>query len=218
MQAMRFPNRILLLMGIFFSCVELFAQKTPSKMFCKLSGPEKAWVIFHPFIAKKTWKITEQARMETKSLLLDPRLDGDEDGGQLDAFRHAFWMASLSQKICWRKALKLGIAHEKGNYKKFKKHLTEDNSIADSMATVMDLFNNAFGIELSRNKPNFASDSLRETLILSILKGDLRILWKNEEGKSLNCEGDLLKDNKEQIIWKSDRCLVPSDRKRKPTD
>ena len=100
---MRFPNRILLLVGIFFSCVELFAQKTPSKMFCKLSGPEKAWVIFHPFIAKKTWKITEQARMETKSLLLDPRLDGDEDGGQLDAFRHAFWMASLSQKICWRK-------------------------------------------------------------------------------------------------------------------
>ncbi|MBK6839510.1 MAG: hypothetical protein IPG90_15685 [Bacteroidetes bacterium] len=66
-----------------------------------------------PVHRKKTWKITEQARMETKSLLLDSRLDGDEDGGQLDAFRHAFWMASLSQKICWRKALKLGIAHEK---------------------------------------------------------------------------------------------------------
>ena len=208
---MRFPNRILLLVGIFFSCVELFAQKTPSKMFCKLSGPEKAWVIFHPFIAKKTWKITEQARMETKSLLLSTI-------SPISAIDNALWMASLSQKICWRKALKLGIAHEKGNYRKFKKHLLEDNSLADSMATVMDLFNNAFGIELSRNKPNFASDSLRETLILSILKGDLRIIWKNEDGNSLKCEGGLLKDNMEQIIWKSDRCLVPSDRKRKPTD
>jgi hypothetical protein len=136
-------------------------------------------------------------------------------GSQLMHFDMPFGWLHLVRK--YGKRLKL-CAHEKGNYKKFKKHLTEDNSIADSMATVMDLFNNAFGIELSRNKPNFASDSLRETLILSILKGDLRIIWKNEDGNSLNCEGDLLKDNKEQIIWKSDRCLVPSDRKRKPTD
>ena len=95
--------------------------QTKWKSFRTLSGPEKYWIITHPFIAKKVWKITSHTLAITKEVINDSLLDGDEAGGQVDAFRHAFWIASLSQKICWRKALSLGKAHEKGNYRSFKK-------------------------------------------------------------------------------------------------
>ena len=43
----------------------------------------------------------------------------DNNGGALDAFKHAFWMARLTQGIGHRASLSLGKAHEKGNYKAF---------------------------------------------------------------------------------------------------
>jgi len=44
-------------------------------------------------------------------------LDGDASGGQVDAFRHAYWMARLHQEIGKRAAFSLGKSHEKENWK-----------------------------------------------------------------------------------------------------
>ena len=51
------------------------------------------------------------------------------------------------------------------------------------MASVMDMYNNNFGIELSRKNKYLVSDSLKELIIMEILSGNLRMLWKNENGK-----------------------------------
>src|SRR4051812_15084088 len=104
----------LLLFLLLISASAATAQEKLCKEFKKLSCPEKKWVLFHPFVAKKTFVFTQQARDASKEMIKDASLDGDENGGQVDAFRHAYWMALLSQNICWRKARWLGYAHEKG--------------------------------------------------------------------------------------------------------
>lgn len=196
----------------------LSAQNNLRHSFRSLSAPEKRWVIFHPFIAKKSWHLTQQARAETKLVTNDSRLDGDSNGGQVDAFRHGYWMALLSREICWRKARSLGKAHEKGNFRSFKKHTLEDSALPDSMASVMDAFNNAFGIEQSRTQKALPDSALKEAIIQAILNGKLRILWKNTDGRFLDCKGDVVPDPVILFSWSQVRCLVPSDTRPKSRD
>src|SRR6185295_19637862 len=66
-------------------CSHAFATEKPSKAFHHLSCPEKRWVIFHPFIAKKAYRLTQQAKAVAKEMAKDSLLDGDENGGQVDA-------------------------------------------------------------------------------------------------------------------------------------
>ena len=108
------------------------------------------WVLFHPFKAKKAQIISEEAYRVADSIKNSPLLDGDASGGQVDAFRHAFWMASLRQKIGEKAARSLGISHEKENYKTHKKKKLEDGVIPDKISSTMDLFNNEIGLSLTK--------------------------------------------------------------------
>src|SRR4051812_30874644 len=85
-----------------FALGNLCAQ-SPSGSFHQLSRAEKNWVFMHPFIAKKAFHCAERARFVTDSMRSNGILK-DGNGGQLDAFRHAYWMALLTQKISSRKA------------------------------------------------------------------------------------------------------------------
>ena len=69
------------------------------RKFSKLSSPEKCWVIFHPFKAKRAYRISIEAQRVSDSIQQTNLLDKDKNGGQVDAFRHASWMASLAQRI-----------------------------------------------------------------------------------------------------------------------
>ena len=91
---------------------------------------------------KKALVISELSREKTNEIILDQALKGSGNSGQVDAFRHAFWMANLTKEIGWRRAKRLGLAHEKGNYKAYKKRKSEDGEIPDKMSSEMDLFNN----------------------------------------------------------------------------
>ncbi|HRS40336.1 MAG TPA: hypothetical protein P5292_14240, partial [Bacteroidia bacterium] len=59
----------------------------------RLSKAEKRWVIGHLFVAKRAYRISLEARDLATKLEQDARLDHDKDGGEVDAFRHAYWMA-----------------------------------------------------------------------------------------------------------------------------
>src|SRR5690242_2677899 len=132
--------------------------------YCSLSAPEKWWVIWHPFVAKKAYRISLEARTVADSLRTSPVLDGDANGGQVDAFRHSYWMARLSQSMCWKKARSLGKAHEKGNYKSFKKGKMEEGTLPDSASGAMDLYNNKVGIEIGRSMPELPRDSIQRVV------------------------------------------------------
>lgn len=192
-----------------FVSISFNAQST-MKSFFKLSCPEKWWVIGHPFVAKKVQKISNYSVFVSDSLKKDTILDGDPAGGQIDAFRHAFWMCLLTQNIGWRRAKKLGKAHEKGNYKDFKKHRKEEGILPDKISSDMDIANNDVGIQLGMDYPHVSRDSVKQIIIEKIKAGELLIIFKDEHGNYLNCDSTIIDITQYLGKWEIPKCLVSS--------
>lgn len=202
--------RLLILFLFLISADGILAQSLSAQFF-KLSCAEKTWVVTHPFKAKKAFSITQEAREETKIILQENLLDSFPHGGRLDAFRHTYWMARLTQCIGSRAARSLGTAHEKGNYRSFRKGRTEDGALQDQTAVEMDLFNNEQGIQLGIINSQSSCDSLRTIIVTAIHNGQLKILKRSESGQLTNCEGDIISISKRsKKDWKLPYCLVPS--------
>jgi hypothetical protein len=193
---------------IFFLFSQQTFSQTPS--FKKLSCPEKRWVFFHPFAAKKAFRITVEARVVSKQMENDSLLDHDADGGQVDAFRHAFWMGRLAQEMCWRKAGRLGKAHERGNYLDFKKRRTGEETFTDSIASAMDVFNNNVGLEAGRKNKKLSSEEMKTLIVKKIRNGEMEIILKDRNGNSLSCERKILDLKMYSGIWNIPRCLTRS--------
>lgn len=186
------------------------------RKFSKLSSPEKCWVIFHPFKAKRAYRISNEVQRVSDSIQQTNLLDKDKNGGQVDAFRHAFWMASLAQRIGRRSAKSLGKAHEKGNYRQYKKGKIEDGSLPDFKSSEMDLQNNQIGIEIYRKNKKASKQELIQIIIQQIKSGKLKILKKDKNGYYLNCNGSLIPKNEYYGKWKNSKCLIPSIKGQKP--
>ena len=179
--------------------------------FWKLSFPEQRWVVFHPFAAKKAWRISEYVREVTDSVKKDTILIGDGNAGQVDAFRHTFWMALLVQEISWKKARRLGIVHEKGNKRDFKKKRLEDKQLPDSISCEMDLFNNSVGIRIGKTHRDTSGKALKNIVIRAVLEGECKIIKRDKNGNFLDGSGNALKPEEWQGKWGNMRCLVWSD-------
>jgi hypothetical protein len=185
------------------------------KKFSQLSRPEKFWVIRHPFIAKKTLTITQKVLLVTDSIAKTTTLDGDKSGGQVDAFRHAYWMASLAQNIGWRKALKLGRAHEKANHIDFKKHRLEEGQHPDKASGDMDIYNNKVGIEIAKANKKLIRHEMQQEVTSSILAGKMKIIKKDSLGNFLGENNNIIPADSLKGKWNNGKCLVNSDWKRK---
>ncbi len=192
----------------FFIIQYSFAQS-----FTSLSRPEKWWVITHPFVACKAKKLTQIARNESRKLEGDTILDRDPDGGQVDAFRHSYWMALLSQNFCWKKAIKLGMAHEKGNYLQFKNGIKEDKNLPDSIAGAMDLFNNYIGVAIGCNNKLSSEEEIKKIVLNEIVSGKMRIIKKDNNKNPLDCNDKIINLASYDHIWNIPKCLVRSDNK-----
>jgi hypothetical protein len=180
--------------------------------FFRLSRYEKWWVISHPFVAHRAFKITNEARLETEIVLNDSLLDHDPFGGQVDAFRHSYWMARLAQEMRWKKALRLGKAHEKGNYLDFKKkRRDEEGLLPDSVSGAMDLFNNQVGVSIGCNLKAATKAELITEIKSAIRSGKMKVIRKNSAGKSMKCNGEIINDAEFVNIWNIPKCLVSSD-------
>ena len=187
--------------------VTAFSQKSNWKKFRQLSGPEKCWVIFHPFVAKKALKVTEESRIVTKEIKKEKLLKGNGNGGQVDAFRHTYWMANLTLEIGSNKAKSLGNAHEKGNYKDYKKHKLEDGVIPDKVGSDMDYFNNEVGINIGELTTEF---DLKEVVVEAVKEGRCKIIKTDDEGNFLDVEDNTIPMEKLKGTWENEKCLVNS--------
>lgn len=183
------------------------AQDSNFQKFKKLSGPEKCWVIWHPFVAKKAYRITKIARQATSEIKKDSILLGTGNGGQIDAFRHAYWMAVLTSEIGWRRSKKLGKAHEKGNYKDYKKRRNEDGVVPDKISSEMDLHNNLIGIEIGKTR---GVVDLKKEVVDAVKSGQCKIIKTDSFGNYLNCNGDIIPTEILKGKWGNDKCLVNS--------
>ena len=180
------------------------------KQYIQLSRPEKLWVVSHFFIARKTADVIATSINQVEHYNIHFKLDGINNGGNLDAFRHAYSMAILSKKIGKKKALSLGKAHEKGNYIQFKKGKFEDGILPDYASTEMDLFNNLIGAEIGKIHAICSNDSIANIILMSIKNGDLRMLNIDKKGNYLNCKHEIIEFPLKRKAWFTARCVVPS--------
>ncbi|MBP7497959.1 MAG: hypothetical protein KA792_09880 [Bacteroidales bacterium] len=203
---------LLVIICLLFLSFSAKAQKLKIfKSYARLSRPEKCWVIKHPFIAKRVLKLSLYARQQTDSLKHIKYLDADDNGGQLDAFRHSYWMALLAQKISCRKALALGKAHEKGNYLDFKHKRLEDGTLPDKISSEMDLCNNKEGVCIGRFYGIADKFKLRDIVIDSLKAGKMKIIKKNISGGFLDKDNNIIPLDSLTMRWINAKCLVNSD-------
>jgi len=182
------------------------------RFFWKQSAPHKMWVLFHLCKAKRASEISFEATRVSDSIAKTDLLDQDKAGGQADAFRHAYWMARLHQKIGKCAALSLGKAHEKANYKTFKKNKFEDGILPDQASKEMDLFNNKVGLGFTKKGISVARNEMINQIINAILKGDLKVIKKDSLGNYLTCDGEIIPPAALGHSWQNNKCLVPSNK------
>lgn len=202
-------NRTFFLLLLLYPSFSLPAQSLLSK-FARLSTPEKCWTLLHPFVARKAFHATVQSQHITDSIKSSAVIGLDNSGGQLDAFKHAYWIASVSNAIGPRKALKLGRAHEKGNWIQFKKHRLEDQELPDSVSSCMDLFNNEQGARAVKEQPGMTTIQLQKKIMELLLTGELRCILKNGKGQYLTCDGSVIIVKEWFGKWNVPKCLVVS--------
>lgn len=178
--------------------------------FFDLSGPKRSWVIFHPFKAQKSSEISKETNRVSDSIKKTNLLDGDGSGGQVDAFRHAYWMARLSQEIGSSAAKSLGEAHEKENYLTYKKRKLEDGVVPDKISSDMDLWNNNQGLKLISENKKITKERLIYKIAEAIKAGKMKIIKKNRKGNFLTCDGDLISYQSLKGKWINNKCLVKS--------
>ena len=184
-----------------------FSAQSSFSQFRKLSRPEKTWALFHPFIVKKAFQITKKVLTEVDSVKKSGTIGTDNNGGALDAFKHAYWMASLTHVIGSKRALKLGKAHEKGNYLQYKKHLLEDSILPDSVSSEMDIRNNEAGAYSILKCNNVSQITIQKKIMDALKQGKLTIIKKDEQGNFLTCDGVIIPMKEWLGKWNIPKCL-----------
>ncbi len=196
---------------IIFLFLSFYAHsQSDLKSFFALSGPKKSWVLLHTLKAKKAYEISVEVTRIADSISKTNLLDGDASGGQVDAFRHAYWMARLRQEIGKSAAKSLGKAHEKENYLMFKNNEKEDGIFPDEISSKMDLYNNNQGLLLISKNSDISKSGLIYRIINAIHEGKMKIIKKDANGNFLTCDGKLISEDSLKGKWKNNKCLVSS--------
>lgn len=197
-------------MRFFFITIYLTIYLSLQAQVPKASGYEWRWAVFHPVAAVKVRKISRQCEQLAKPQLLSQQLDSFNNGGRADAFRHCFFMAAYAQKIRIKKLRKLGIAHEKNNYRQFLRSKNEEGEVPDSLGSVMDLQNNELGFTLGAGNRQLPLEELMKRCLQEIRAGKAVIMKRNSKGRYLDCSGKELDLTSYSHSWSIPKCLVSS--------
>ncbi len=193
------------LLGI---CILFSMAASGQKSIWKRTGTaEKIWVITHPFIAGKAYRISKKVLVVMDSLKKANYFEGNTlSGSKCDAVRHAYWMATLTNQIGKRRALKLGKAHEKKNRKDFDKGVLEERFMPDQAAMNMDLKNNEKGAEIALKFEN----QLLEKVLTALRNGELWWIKQNEKGEFLDVNSSVIPLIEWSGKWNNQRILIPT--------
>ena len=187
----------------------LFSNSSLAQLsaFKKLYKPERLWVMRHPFVSSKALRLTKQVLNICGSEEVKKQLDTLSSGGKLDAFRHIYWMAMLTEALGEKRAHSLGVAHEKANYIQYQQKLVEERELPDYPSSVMDSLNNLIGIQLGINwKKNNQKGNWKE-VVDTILAGECYILKRDQLGNYLTCNDSII-PRSDLKIWRNDKCVV----------
>lgn len=173
-----------------------------------ISKYEYRWALWHPFAALKIKKQLPKAMFVYKTVKQQKSLDTLENGGKLDAFRHTYTMAYFARVVKVKKLRKLGIAHEKGNKLQFLQKTLEFGERPDSSACEMDLRNNELGFVLGKENNRLTDQELKVLILNEINNGKAWYLKRNQAGKYIDCEGNVLNLEDFKGKWSVPKCLI----------
>ena len=176
--------------------------------FKKQPFPLKIWAITHPFKVKKAYKISLEAQKVSDSISNSNLFERSISEGKNDAFRHAYWMALLNQKIGKNAAISLGKAYERANKRTFRKRKLEEGILPDKASKKMDLYNNKKGVLYTQKKVTISKKALVYKVINAVYKGDLKMIKRDSLGNYLTCKGEIIPLQKLKHTWKNNKCLV----------
>ncbi len=172
----------------------------------RIGSAEKVWVLSHPFVAKKAFRVTQSVLEVMDSFKGINYFEGNtESGSKADAVRHAYWMAELTGKIGKRRSLKLGNAHEKRTNEISKKGRLEKQFLPDYAAMQMDLKNNAKGAEIGQNTAKPLDEVLK-----SLQNGEIFWIKQNKKGEFLDRNNQVIPFKEWSGKWENERVLVPT--------
>jgi len=118
----------------------------------------------------------------------------------------------LSQHVSWRKARRLGNAHEKGNYLDYKKHRLEEGTLPDKISSDMDLWNNDVGLQIGKMNAKISSDSLKTIVIGYIRNGKMKIIKKGSLGEFLDINNKIIPADSLKGKWENQKVLINSNK------
>lgn len=189
---------------------EAYAQFMES--YHELSKPEQKWVKRHPWAAFRTHAIPDTVKAEAKRRLKDKELDGDLEGGMVDAFKHTLWMALTAQKIGFEKAILLGQAHEDGNRLEFESDPTRKKTPQDSIASRMDMLNNIVGARIGVDNPDASFNTLADIVQRYVIEGKCWKISKKGKNTYLDADGNPINIHAYDNIWAIPKILITSNK------
>ena len=186
-------------------CILTNAESSKAQLIKSVSFPEALWAISHPFKLNKAWKATNRTIFLTDSL---SKLDtlctlGDNTA---DAFMHCMWLTLLTKEIDSSAAMKLAMAHEKGNVREWRK----GSHRHDSTSRKMDILNNYIGVECGRFCVGMTEQETTKYVLKTLRNGKLNIIARDEDNDFIDVNGTKIKWPPEVLIWYSGRVLCPS--------
>lgn len=200
--------KIKLLVVFVFLSLKLQAQSN-WELFKSQSGPLKMWALLYPLKAKRAFEISNEVIKVSDSIATTNLLDKDKAGGQVDAFRHAYWMAILQIEIGKKATFSLGKSYERANYKSFKEGGLEDGITSDLVSKEMDMFNNKMGLKYTFKGDKRSKKGLIYKIVNAIKRGDLKVIKKDSLGNYLTCDGAIILEE-DLKKWKNNKCLIAS--------
>ena len=175
------------------------------KIYRSMSFKDKMWCIQNYDCVLSAIDISMDVMQVMDSLNKVKFLGGNIEGGKFDALRHIYWMYSLSSEIGEECSRKIGQIYENYGYYIYS---TTDNSGYDSVGMQMDLFNNELGILLNL-------DVKEKQLIIKaieeiITSGQAKVIKKDQNGESLDVNGEIIPESEWKKQWNNRRVLVNS--------
>lgn len=178
--------------------------------FFRVSHQERAWALWHPFIASEAYQITQRTNEIVDSLKIHELNDTLDCDGLADATRHTLWMALLASNIRAKAACKLGCSHELANYNTYQQNLLNGGCIHDSVSAAMDIHNNTVGLKIGIRMKGASEKEIISAVLESIYSGQCLFILSNPAGLFLDKNNQPIPSENLKSRWLTARILVPT--------
>lgn len=199
--------KIHILLFLFLVSFLSLSAQDQKMLFKSIKFQDKIWVTANINNIKKALIVSNHVLVKMDSLYKTGNFETNVEGSKYDAFRHVFWMYSLSSEIGKTKSRKIGVIYEDYNEYVF---LTKPLSGYDFAGRTMDEYNNEVGLYLFSKIGKQETEEVFENIKDLISKGYAKIIAKDKNQNSLDKNNKIIPEEQWKKEWKNNRYLINS--------